>query len=104
MAPFGVDLMDMGLVISLLSIAIVIMVQTITVIWFFAKLDARIGALETYTLDVKDHPTRIAKFEVMLEVIQRQQDEQIIAQREQGKKIDQVLANQAARRSTANAS
>lgn len=60
---------------ALLGVVITIIVQTATFIWFFSKLDSRVSALEEGQMDTKDHPNRLTKMEVLLEIIQKQQDE-----------------------------
>ncbi len=56
-------------------------------VWFFSKLAVRVDVLEDDRKDRKGHTERLVKIETLLEVVQRQQDEQII-------RLDKVLYNQ----------
>jgi len=76
---------------SMVGVGITILVQTVTIIWFMAKLAFRVNALEKAVGDMeqthmKDNfPVRFAKVELLLELIQRQQDEQAL-------KMDKVVS------------
>lgn len=69
--------MEPSLVLTGISVTAMLLIQTVTVVWFFAKLSSRVDRLEQ---DIArqhgaNHPDRLIKIETIVEIVQKQQDE-----------------------------
>jgi hypothetical protein len=73
--------------VPVISLGIMVLIQFGGTIWFFSRLATRVDVLEEDRKERKSHTERLVKIETYLEVMQRQQDEQII-------RLDKVLENQ----------
>jgi Na+-transporting methylmalonyl-CoA/oxaloacetate decarboxylase gamma subunit len=82
-------MMEASVIIAALGLFLAILVQTIAFVWFLSRLASRVDALEKDQVETnrKAVPDRLIKIETIVEIIQRQQDDQIL-------KLDEVLKNQ----------
>ncbi len=85
--------MELGVIIALCAVGFTVLVQTFAVVWFISRLAARVEFLEKEA-DAREkerYPDRLMKIETILEIVQRQQDDQLV-------RLDRVLQNQSDRK------
>lgn len=72
--------MELGVIISLGSLAVAILVQTTAFVWFLSRMNSRVEALETFRTKFETERVmdRMTKVETYVEIIQKQQDEQVL--------------------------
>lgn len=80
--------MEWGWLIAAIALFFTILVQTVSVVWFFSRLSSRVEFLEKVTTKNEDTNNRLIKLETYLEIVQRQQDDQIL-------KLDKIISEQA---------
>ena len=75
----------MGLIIAAIAgIAIPLMIQTAAIVWWASQMAARVRQLEGQIAREAEgrHPERLTRLEAYVEIIQKQQDEQMLLLRE----------------------
>ena len=69
---------------SIAGIAIPLMLQTAAIVWWASQMAARVRSLEQQQAHESEsrHPERLIKLETYVEIIQKQQDEQMLLLRD----------------------
>lgn len=72
--------MELGIIISLASLAVAILVQTTAFVWFLSRMNSRIEGLESWRNHIEANRVmdRMTKVETYVEIIQAQQDAQVL--------------------------
>lgn len=76
---------EVGLIIAAIAgIAIPLMIQTAAIVWWASQMAARVRQLENQIAQDAQakHPERLMRLETYVEIIQKQQDEQMMLLRE----------------------
>ncbi len=80
----GSSLLTLVQLATMVGVGLTILIQTVTFIWFMSRLAFRVDRLEQDLTAIKskgeqdNFSVRFAKMETILEIIQRQQDEQLL--------------------------
>lgn len=78
------DVQNLVQIATMVGVGITVLIQTVTFVWFMSRLAFRVDALEVDIKSMKakgetdNFGVRFAKVETLLEIIQRQQDEQML--------------------------